>query len=443
MGTCIVIETKLLALFSVENMVRFGLISAYDNTNMDSVVVSKYHGRSKKTTQQLTSMLNVHDRLQKQIKEGNIPENKKFAEMWIPKAYRKPIAKMMFINCKINGITIRALVDSGCNKTTISMEAARRCGLAGFIDRRFKRNSIGVGSMTDMGSIHFMLAKFGNLKLPLSIDVEEGFTLDMLLGLDFMQFHRVIISMEEKGLEFFSKDGTGVVPFNQKLLYRQTPLITLGRTARYVHNNIAQFKTAASFAPWKNFKKISESSNELPQSWNDKGWKSIIKAQIKHHNIPENAKLGMKYIPEKFRKPVPMLAIRAKINGVPIKAVVDSGCNSTVMSQNVAERCGISKLIDLEGCGKAKGSGVGTSTVNGVIHFALIETENIALPCTIAVLEDLPAELLLGLDILLHHMISIDLISKSLVIGSTGIRVACANFVENFHDGVMEFLSIQ
>jgi len=87
-------------------------------------------------------------------------------------------------------------------------------------------------------------------------------------------------------------------------------------------------------------------------------------------------------------------------------------------------------MIDLEGKGRAKGNGKGKTNVIGVnsigvMHFVLIEVEDIALPCTIAVLDFLPVELLLGLDILLHHAISIDMSTKSLIIGSTGINIKC------------------
>ena len=153
--------------------------------------------------------------------------------------------------------------------------------------------------------------------------------------------------------------------------------------------------------------------------------------------------MASKYIPKEYQKPVPMLAIKCKINGQPIKAVIDSGCNSTVMSQRAAERCGLTKIIDPEGKGKAKGSGVGTTDVNGLLHFVLIEAENTALPCTIAVIYQLPVELLLGLDILLHHVISIDMTSKCLVIGSTGINISCTNFIENCHDRVLDFISLK
>ena len=41
-----------------------------------------------------------------------------------------------------------------------------------------------------------------------------------------------------------------------------------------------------------------------------------------------------------------MLYINASINKVPIQAFVDSGAQSTIMSQSLAERCGLMRLVD-------------------------------------------------------------------------------------------------
>jgi len=62
------------------------------------------------------------------------------------------------------------------------MKAAKRCGITNIIDTKAKRKSIGVGTMIGVGSDHFMIGNFGTFSLSFSLDVEEGLSVDMLLG---------------------------------------------------------------------------------------------------------------------------------------------------------------------------------------------------------------------------------------------------------------------
>mgnify|MGYP000341996112 CR=1 FL=1 len=76
-----------------------------------------------------------------------------------------------------------------------------------------------------------------------------------------------------------------------------------------------------------------------------------------------------------------MLYINASINKVKIQAFVDSGAQSTIMSQSLAERCGyfffnihrLTRLIDKRYAGKAMG--VGSCKILGRIHAAEMEIE--------------------------------------------------------------------
>lgn len=63
-----------------------------------------------------------------------------------------------------------------------------------------------------------------------------------------------------------------------------------------------------------------------------------------------------------------MLYINAKVNKIPIQAFVDSGAQSTIMSESLAQRTGLMRLVDKRCAGMAVG--VGSCKILGKIHAA-------------------------------------------------------------------------
>jgi DNA damage-inducible protein 1 len=117
--------------------------------------------------------------------------------------------------------------------------------------------------------------------------------------------------------------------------------------------------------------------------------------------------------------PVHMLYINLEINKKKVVALVDTGAQSTIMSQDLCKRCDLFNLCDERYSGIAKG--VGTSRIIGVVHAAQMKIQNKILMAKITVLENSSVGFIFGLDNMRAHRCTIDLKQCGLVFPDIGV----------------------
>ncbi len=144
-----------------------------------------------------------------------------------------------------------------------------------------------------------------------------------------------------------------------------------------------------------------------------------IAEYIRQKNVEGNYVNAMEHNPEAFAS-VSMLYISCKVNGVPMKAFVDSGAQSTIMSEKCAEACNILHLLDTRFAGVARG--VGEAKILGRIHMADLIIGKSHFVSSFTVMQQTEAgkhdlDFLLGLDNLKRHQSVLDLKEGVLRIG--------------------------
>ena len=143
-----------------------------------------------------------------------------------------------------------------------------------------------------------------------------------------------------------------------------------------------------------------------------------IERIIQQQRINDNFRQAAEYMPESLF-PVHMLFINVELNNIKVPALVDTGAQSTFMSKDLCQKCGLMNMVDKRFQGVARG--VGSSRIVGVIHAAQIKIMNKMIATKINVIENNEVGLVFGLDSLRAHRCNVDLKQNGLVFPDIGI----------------------
>lgn len=130
-----------------------------------------------------------------------------------------------------------------------------------------------------------------------------------------------------------------------------------------------------------------------------------IERRITEARMNEKLEYAQEYLPESFIH-TSMLYIEMEVNKVKFQAFVDSGAQSTIMSQAFVEKVGLMKDVDKRYHGTAVG--VGTSKIIGRIHTCQLKIGNGHwIECSIQVLDNIDIDFLFGLDMMKKHRVAV------------------------------------
>lgn len=129
-----------------------------------------------------------------------------------------------------------------------------------------------------------------------------------------------------------------------------------------------------------------------------------IEEYIREKNVEESYNSMMENSPELLVGQISMLYVNMEVNGIAVKSFIDSGAQMTIMTQEFAERCGLTRLIDSRFQGMAVG--VGSSKIIGKIHQAPLKVGGHHIASSITVLEQkVGPPFIFGLDNLRRHQV--------------------------------------
>lgn len=151
---------------------------------------------------------------------------------------------------------------------------------------------------------------------------------------------------------------------------------------------------------------------------------NMLKIGMKQQKITENYEQAYNIIPESMIT-VDLLYIPMLINDQSLIALVDTGAQVSIMSEQCAIRCGLQDIIDERV--KHEVRGVGSQQTVGRIWMVDVIIGTHTIPCSFTILKNVDFDALFGLNLLMAHNCTINFMKKCLTIGNYDVEFVKKN----------------
>lgn len=150
--------------------------------------------------------LDVQRQIEEEIHNENIHKN--FMETYEDNPELLLGVNLLYVRCKVNGVEIVGMIDTGAQVTVMSSEIARKCNLTWLIDTKNVNVMKGVGEAKTVGKIYGTMLQFGGIELQCSITVVDT-NIDFIIGCDQLRRHKCVVDLANNVLRI----GSTEVPF--------------------------------------------------------------------------------------------------------------------------------------------------------------------------------------------------------------------------------------
>ena len=115
------------------------------------------------------------------------------------------------VTFSLGGETVAALLDTGAERSGMSIDAADRCGLRALIDGSFSRTVRGVGTAQGLGRVQYAEISFNGVPFHAAFDVmrwpESAVDFEAILGLDLLVRARAMIDVSGSQVDLTNHAG--------------------------------------------------------------------------------------------------------------------------------------------------------------------------------------------------------------------------------------------